>query len=138
MFRRLVFAASLILSVSGAMACGSSSTAPVVATTSAQQYVSRIQERGSAWRSIVVPVAGDVTVQLVSVSQANAVMRLGVGTIDGTRCVLVKSIDTVANSTANSPQITGTMPQGTYCVQLADIGNLTTIVDFLIVIVTPL
>jgi hypothetical protein len=119
------------------MACGSSSTEPEVPTTQGVSFASRLQERGFAWKSVTVPVGGTVTLQLVTVSQADVVMRLGIGTISGSKCVLLQSVDTPANNTTNSPQLTTTLPQGTYCAQLSDIGNLTTIVDFLVVIITP-
>jgi hypothetical protein len=138
MFRRPVLALSLLLSVSGAMACGSSSTEPEAATAQSIAFASRLQEHGFAWKQVDVPVAGTVTMQLVTVSQADVVMRLGIGTIDGAKCVLLQSTDTAANSATNSPQITTEMAQGSYCVQIADIGNLNTIVDFLLVVSAPL
>jgi hypothetical protein len=137
MYRRLLFAGLLILSASSAIACGSSSTSPSADATMTISYVSRIQEHGSAWRSFTVGTAGAVTVQLTAVSQSGAVMGLGLGTVSGTTCVLSQSVQTAASSTASSPQISATLPVGTYCVKLSDIGNLTTIVDFSIAINIP-
>lgn len=117
--------------------CGSSTTSPT-ATTSVESFASRLQEKGSAWRSVTVATAGDVTMQLVSVTQADVVMNLGIGTISGTQCVIAASVDTAANASAIAPQLTRTVPVGTYCVRLADIGNLTQIVDFTIRIEKPL
>jgi hypothetical protein len=125
----------LVAALIGAPAC-SSSTTP--AATTSEQFASRIQEKGSAWRSINVPTAGDVTIQLVSVTQANAVMNIGIGTIAGTQCVLAASVDTAANADTVAPQLTRTVAVGTYCVRIADIGNLTQLVDFTIQIVKPL
>lgn len=117
--------------------CGSDPTTPTP-TTTVEQFSSRLQEKGSAWRSVNVPTAGDVTIQLVNVTQTDAVMNVGIGTISGTQCVLAASVDTVGNSASVAPQLTRTVAVGTYCVRIADIGNLTQIVDFTIRIEKPL
>ena len=127
----------LLASLAVASGCKSAMTTPV-ATTAVETFASRIQEKGSAWRSINVTTAGNVTLQLVSVSQVDAVLNLGIGTISGTQCVLAASVDTVANSSAVAPQLTRTVSAGTYCVRIADIGKLTQLVDFTIRIEKPL
>lgn len=137
MFKTLLFRALLILFVSGAAACGSTTTTPTTGVIATTTYVSRIQEKGSAWRSFQVPTAGTVTVQLTSLTQGDAVVRLSLGTVSGTNCIASQSIDTVATSAASSPQISTTLAIGTYCVRIADIGNLTMMVDFSVTIVTP-
>lgn len=126
----------LLATLVAAAGCGSSTTAPV--TTTVETFASRVQEKGSAWRSVTVATAGDLTVQLVSVTQADAVMNIGIGTISGTQCVLAASVDTAANASAIAPQLTRTLAVGTYCVRIADIGNLTQLVDFSIRIERPL
>src|SRR4249920_458687 len=88
--------ATLLLGTASA-GCGSDTTAPT-ATTTVEQFASRLQEKGSAWRSVNVATAGDVTIQLVNVTQTDAVMNIGIGTISGTQCVLAASVDTVGNS----------------------------------------
>jgi hypothetical protein len=52
--------------------------------------------------------------------------------------VLAANVDTKADSSAVNPQLTRTVAAGTYCVRIADIGNLTQIVDFTIRIEKPL
>jgi hypothetical protein len=135
MRKRLLFAGMLMLFVSGASACGSSTTSPGV--TQITNFVSRLQQGGSAWRSIPVLTAGDVTVDFTAITQADAIMGLGLGTVNGTDCVLTKSVQTAADTAATAPQITATLPIGTYCVKLYDIGNLTSIIDFTVVVTTP-
>jgi hypothetical protein len=137
MRRRLPSLALVLLWAAGLSACGTSTSPTITSPTITLAFASRIQEHGSAWRSFTVPTAGSVTVQLTSVSQANAVVGLGIGTVNGANCVLSQSLQTAANATSNSPQITTTLSAGTYCVQFSDVGNLTTIVDFVILIVTP-
>lgn len=126
----------LVASLAMAAGCGSSNTP--AATTAVEQFSSRLQEKGSAWRSVTVPTAGDVTIQLVSVTQTDAVMNLGIGTISGTQCIIAASVDTVGNSASVAPQLTRSVAAGTYCVSIRDIGNLTQIVDFTIRIERPL
>jgi hypothetical protein len=137
MFKRSIFAALILLSVSGAVACGSSSTTPTAVLTSQLAYVSRIQEKGSAWRSFQVLYAGSVTVQLTSVSQTDAVMGLGLGTVVGTNCSLTQQTQTAASAATSTPQITATLPVGSYCVKVSDIGNLTSYIDFTILVTYP-
>lgn len=127
----------LLASLAVASGCGKTVTEPI-ATTTVEQFSSRLQEKGSAWRSITVTTAGNVMLQLVAVTQANAVMNIGIGTISGTQCVLAASVDTVANAAAVTPQLTRTVSTGTYCVRIADIGNLTQLVEFTVRIEKPL
>lgn len=138
MRRRLPFLALLLLGTAGLSAC-STSTNPTLITpaTATDVFASRIQQHGSAWRSESIPTAGSVTIQLSSVSQADAVVALSLGTINGSSCVPTQSVQTAANSAANSPQITANLAIGTYCVQVSDIGNLTTIVDFTVLVIRP-
>jgi len=138
MSTRLFSAALLILAALGASACGSTATSPMVETTTAFAFSSRIQEKGSAWRSFAVATAGTVTLQLTSVTQGDAVLELGLGTVSGTNCVISQSIQTAPNATASSPQITANVGVGTYCVRVKDIGVLTTIVDFNVVVILPI
>jgi len=57
----------LLATLAAAAGCGSTTTAPV--TTVVETFASRVQEKGSAWRSVTVATAGDMTVQLVNVTQ---------------------------------------------------------------------
>lgn len=124
-----------MLSVSGTMACGSTPTTPDFINSIS--FVSRLQERGSAWRTFSVTTAGAVTVQLTGITQTNAVMGLGLGTVVSNNCVLTQSLQTTATSAADAPHIKATLAVGQYCVKLYDIGQLTSIVDFSILITTP-
>jgi len=142
MRNRLIFVALLFLSVSGASACGTY-TDPLLAPSASVvpkvvSFVSRIQEKGSAWRSFS-SLAGDVSIQLTSVSQGAVVMGLGFGTLDvtGTNCVVSQSVEALPEGTVVAPQISANVTLGTYCVKIWDVGNLTTIVDFSIAITFP-
>jgi hypothetical protein len=107
-------------------------------TTVAETFASRLQQTGQAWRSVEMTKAGDLTLQLVSVTQTDGILNIGVGTISGTQCVLVESLDTTANSTAVAPQLTRTLTVGTYCVRVGDDSrNLTGTADFQVRIERP-
>ena len=127
----------LLASLAVAAGCGDSATTPTP-TTVVETFASRIQEKGSAWRSINVPTAGDVTLQLVTMTQSDVQLNLGIGTISGTQCAIAASVDTVANSAEVAPQLTRNVAVGTYCVRIADIGKLTQTVDFTVRIEKPL
>jgi hypothetical protein len=126
----------LVASLVAAAGCDSDTNEPDI-TSTVETFASRLQENGSAWRSVNVTKAGDVTMQLVSLTQTDAKMNLGIGTISGTQCVIAASVDTVANGTEVAPQLTRTLSTGTYCVRIADIGNLTQLVEFSIRIEKP-
>jgi hypothetical protein len=126
----------LVASLVAASGCDSDTNEPLI-TSTVETFASRLQEKGSAWRSVNVTKAGDVKMQLVSLTQTDAKMNLGIGTISGTQCVIAASVDTVANGAEVAPQLTRTVATGTYCVRLADIGNLTQLVDFSVRIEKP-
>ena len=137
MFNRFLLSTALVAGLAGLTACGDSPTTPTdTVTTITDTFSSRIQEKGSASRSFEVTTAGSVKVQLTAVSEA-AIVRLGLGTMSGATCVITDSVDTAASGTADTPQITKTLGVGTYCTKITDIGNLTTIVDFTIVVTKP-
>jgi len=122
-----------LLAVSG---CESDTNEPIV-TSIVETFASRLQEKGMAWRSVHVTTAGEVRLQLVALTQLDAVMNLGIGDISGTQCVIAASVDTIVKSDVVAPQLVRTLPVGTYCVRLLDIGNLTQLVDFTIRIEKP-
>ncbi len=126
----------LLASLVAVPGCDSGTNEPIV-TSIVETFASRLQEKGSAWRSVNVTKAGEVTMQLVSVTQVDAKLNLGIGTISGTQCVLAASVDTVANASAVAPQLVRTVSTGTYCVRIADTGNLKQLVDFTIRIERP-
>ena len=105
-----------------------------VQTTRDVFFSSTIQPRGFAWRSFQVERAGKVTVQFVSIAPTgDLVMRLSVGTFDGTTCTPTTTLDTAPQATG--PQITlETVAAGDYCVQVQDIGNVVQISVFAIAI----
>jgi uncharacterized lipoprotein YehR (DUF1307 family) len=138
MLNRIILSTTIVAACISLAACGDSPTSPdTTVSTVSETFASRIQEGGSASKSFVVSTAGTVKIQLTWVSQADVVVRLGLGTLDGTTCVISQTVDTAASVTTDTPQITKDLGAGTYCAKLSDIGNLTTIVDFSITITKP-
>jgi hypothetical protein len=84
-----------------------------------------------------VSQAGTVSITLASLSPtATVAVGLGLGAPNGTTsCTLTSSNPTaMAGST---PQITVTENPGSYCVEIYDVGNLTSTSTFSITIVHP-
>jgi len=105
-----------------------------VQTTRDVLFSTTIQPGGFAWRSFKVERAGKVTVQYVSIAPTgDLVMRVSVGTFDGTTCTPTTILDTAPQATG--PQITlETVAAGDYCVQVQDIGNVVQISVFAIAV----
>ena len=101
-----------------------------VQTTRDLFFSTTIQPGGFAWRSFKVERAGKVTVQYVSIAPTgDLVMRVSVGTFDGTNCTPTTILDTAPQ--AIGPQITlENVAAGDYCVQVQDIGNVVQISVF--------
>ena len=117
----------LVWTVLGATACNlfnNNSTSPSASTT---DTLSGLVSAGSpAVMTFTVTQAGTVAVTLTSVTPTpSGPLGLGVGTPSGTNgCTLTDSISSaVAGSTA---QITTTENAGSYCVEVYNVGTVTT------------
>ena len=76
-----------------------------VETTRDISFSSTIQPGGFAWRSFQLERGGKVTLQYVSIAPtADLVMRLSLGTFDGTNCTPTSTLDAAPQATG--PQIT--------------------------------
>jgi hypothetical protein len=132
-------AAWILVAAVAAASAGCSDNDPGLGVTPVQTtrdvfFSSTIQPAGFAWRSFKVERAGKVTVQFVSIAPtADLVMRVSVGTFDGTNCTPTTTVDTPPQATG--PQITlENVAAGDYCVQVQDIGNVVQISVFAITI----
>ena len=91
--------------------------------------------QGSSFYSFTVTTAGTVSVSLSSLMAntigpaSTAVVRLGLGVPLGTGCSVTSSVDTAAGLTT---QLTVPVNPDVYCVNIADIGNLTAPMNFTI------
>lgn len=129
-------AAWILLAAVAAGSAGCSDNNPgivtPVQTTRDVFFSTTIQPQGFAWRSFKLERAGKVTVQYVSIAPtSDIVMRVSLGTFDGTNCTATTAIDTAPQ--AVGPQITlENVAAGDYCVQMQDIGNVVQISVFAI------
>ncbi len=106
-------------------------------TTTTITFTSNLAVGGASTRSFAVTRTGTVSVTLVNAGNS-ATLRVGLGVGiplgDGSGCVLSRSVETVAGTTA---QLELTVDTGTYCVQIYDPGTLTAVVPFSISLVYP-
>ena len=106
-------------------------------TTTTITFASNLAVGGASTRSFAVTRTGTVSVTLLNAGNSTTLkVGLGVGIPlgDGTGCVLSRSVETTAGTTA---QLELTVDTGTYCVQIYDPGTLTAVVPFSISLVYP-
>jgi hypothetical protein len=120
-------------------ACGNDSGVGVTGVQASRNisFSTTIQPGGFAWRSFKLEKAGKVTVQYAAISPtADLVMRVSLGSFDGTTCTPTTTLDTPPKVT--DPQITMDLAAGDYCVGIADVGNVVQISVFAILVVITL
>ena len=106
-------------------------------TTTTITFASNLAVGGASTRSFAVTRTGVVSVTLTNAGNSTTLrVGLGVGIPlgDGSGCVLSRSVETVAGTTA---QLELTVDTGAYCVQIYDPGTLTAVVPFSISLVYP-
>ena len=106
-------------------------------TTTTIVFSSNLAMGGSSTRSFDVTRAGIVSATLVAVGNSTTLkVGLGVGIpfSDGTGCVLSRSVETAASTTA---QLELNVDSGKYCLQIYDPGTLTNVVGFTINLIYP-
>ncbi len=106
-------------------------------TTTTIVFSSNLAMGGASTRSFEVTRAGTVSATLIGVGNSTTLkVGLGVGIplADGSGCVLSRSVETVAGTTA---QLELTVDIGKYCLQIYDPGTLTSVVAFSINLIYP-
>lgn len=106
------------------------STSP--SSTRTETFSGTLSQHGNAVGTFTVSQTGTVSVTLASLSPSSTVaVGLGIGTPSGTNaCTLTTSTsNAVAGSSA---QISVTENPGSFCVEIYDVGNLTTAVTYTI------
>jgi hypothetical protein len=86
-----------------------------------------LQPQGADWHQFVVQHPGDVNITVTKFEPlSTATFGVGIGVIDGTKCVVTTGTDTGrVNATGLA-----SAGAGTYCVQLYDTGNVTQTVTY--------
>jgi hypothetical protein len=128
----------LLVAALAAAGCGNNSSVTAPSTPSIPEAFSgSLPVQGSSFYSFTVSTAGTVSLSLSSLTSnplspaSSSVVRLGLGVPLGTGCSVSTSIDTTAGLTT---QLTAPVNPDVYCVNIADIGNLTGPTDFTILI----
>lgn len=106
-------------------------------TTTTVVFASNLAMGGSSTRSFEVARAGVVSATLVMVGNSatlKAGLGLGIPLADGSSCVLSRSVETVAGTTA---QLELNVDIGKFCLQIYDPGTLSGVVPFSINLVYP-
>ena len=106
-------------------------------TTTTVTFASNLAMGGSSTRSFDVSRAGVVSVTMTMVGNSNTLragLGLGIPLADGSGCVLSRSVETVAGTTA---QLELAVDIGKYCLQIYDPGTLTSVVPFSITLIYP-
>jgi hypothetical protein len=130
---------ALVVVTLATAACGNGSqnvTAPSTSSTNTfETFSGSVGPQGSSFYSFTVTTAGTVSVSLSSLMAntigpaSTAVVRVGLGVPLGTGCNVTSSVDTAAGLTT---QLTVPVNPDVYCVNIADIGNLTDSMNFTI------
>lgn len=133
-----------LLATSICAACGDDTltvTSPTTLEKSTEVFGGTLDVGGSQFYSFTVAQDGTTDVTLLSLrpqgvatSTLGAVVGLGLGTPAGTDCALRSAITT---SPSLTKQLTVATNASTYCVKIADTGNLTASVDYTIRILHP-
>jgi hypothetical protein len=134
--------AALMLASVGCGGDGDSVTAPAETTSGLGSFTfsDLLPVQGSRFYSFTVNETGAVSATLASLMDqrtgpaSTSVVRLGLGVPAGVGCSVTESIETGPALTA---QLTTTLNPDVYCVEVHDIGTLTTPVYFTVRVVHP-
>ena len=136
---------SLLVATVMCGACGKDSTTSPSTTTEVQRgtevFGGTLGVGDSQFYSFTVSQDATTEVTLLSLravgsltSTLTTVVGLGLGTPSGTECALRSAVTSAPGLTK---QITVTTNVSTYCVKIADVGNLTNAVDYTVRILHP-
>jgi len=101
-------------------------------TTSAIPFSTTMVAGGSAARSFAMDRSGKITIQYASMSpQTDVPLRMSLGRFADAACTPITTIDTPPTST---PQITTDLAAGNYCVSVQDLGGVSQISVFSVLI----
>jgi hypothetical protein len=112
----------------------SSAAAPTIAATT-ENFTGTVQVGGSDANPFTVTASG-ATINLTLTAAgppATIFMGFGVGTYAGTTCTLLTGGFTVTPA-GTTPQLSGPITSGQYCVMVYDAGNLTAPVTYAVTV----
>jgi hypothetical protein len=138
-FKSQLLVALLVGAVCSA-GCSDDETAPTTPspTTSSVTWQTNLATAGASSRSFTTTRSGTVSITLQRLgtsTEMRAGLGVGIPLADGSGCVLSRSVETVPGSTA---QLELDVDAGDYCVQVYDLGELTSAAAFTVVLVYPI
>ena len=152
-FKSQLLVALLVGAVCSA-GCSDDETAPTTPspTTSSVTWQTNLATAGASSRSFTTTRSGTVSITLQRLgtsTEMRAGLGVGIPLADGSGCVLSRSVETVPGSTAqrsrsprpkpgSTAQLELDVDAGDYCVQVYDLGELTSAAAFTVVLVYPI
>jgi hypothetical protein len=102
-------------------------------------FTGNVALQASDSHAFVIGLTGKIAITLTNVGPApTAEVGVGIGIPTGLTCALTLGEGTNAITTAGStPQISGTILPGTFCVVVYDVGRLTEPVDYTVTVNHP-
>jgi hypothetical protein len=122
------------------MACGSSTPLVVptpVVTLTTETFTGSVDPLGADFHPFAVAQNGEVDVTLTAAGPpATIQMVVGVGQPSGTSCAILTNGATLT-AAGTAPQLTGSLPPGSYCVQVSDNGNALSTITYTVTVAHP-
>jgi hypothetical protein len=122
------------------VACDNGSSTPVPtspSTLTTETFSGTVAVGSSDFHTFAATQGGTVSVTLNAAGPpATIFMGLGIGTPSSSTCALLSgaTADTQAGTTS---QLSGTLDAGSYCVEVFDVGNETTPVNYSVTVAHP-
>lgn len=134
--RSIILSCAVALMAVGGVACGSST--PVSATPSiTDTFSGTVQPLGSDSHNFTVSQFGEVDVTLTAAGPPPTIqVGLGVGSVANNVCS-PGSIGSTTAQASSTAILTGNLSPGTYCVTVADTGNLQAAITYTVTVLHP-
>jgi hypothetical protein len=126
--------AVMIATLGAVSACSSNDSAPTLPTTPSvplitETFSGTVPVLGNDFRTFTASQSGEIDVTLTAVGPPSTIsMGLAVGTLaaaGSNTCVPLSGAAASPVQAGSTPQLTGTVATGSYCVMVYDIGNQT-------------
>jgi hypothetical protein len=102
-------------------------------------FTGNVAQNSADSHAFVITLSGKIAITLTAVGPlSTAEVSVGIGIPTGLACSLTLGDGTTVTTTAGStPQISGTVLPGTFCVVVFDVGRLTDPVDYTVTVAHP-
>lgn len=108
----------------------STPTGPLVSET----FAGSVAPLGQSFHAFNVAETGDISAQLTAAGPPTTIyMYLSLGAVSGTTCTPLAN-GTVLAQASGTPQLTGTIDAGSYCVLVSDAGNQAQTVSYTVIV----